>query len=181
MNRFRAWGLTAALAAGAGAPAATAGEPVPPNTVFNKLFGPKPKPAPAARPATPEQAAAAPLAPEVVASSLRAEQEAWERRMSVCLKLRQVAAESNDDALTRQVDELERQATAVYAARVQALGVPKVRTPEAAATALDRRLGAGVAVTPLTAPAAPVAADSAVRTADASTPVVSAPSRGGRP
>ena len=94
--------------------------------------------------------------------------------MSVCLKLRQTAMETNDESMMRQVDELERQATSLYHARVTALGVPKVKpagTESAAAAAvLDRKLGTGVAVTPLTAPAAPTPLDAAVRTAEARTP-----------
>jgi len=177
MHRFRAWGLTAAMAAGAGAPAVAAN---PPTTLFAKWFGPS-TPKPAARGTAPATtpAAPAPLPAEVVAGALRAEQDAWERRMSVCLKLRQVAVESNDESLLRQVDDLERQAAAVYTARVAALGLPKVKADPSAA--LDRRLGTGVAVTPLTVPAAPVAAGDGVRTADASTPVVSPPSGGVRP
>jgi hypothetical protein len=92
--------------------------------------------------------------------------------------------DANDEALMRQVDDLERQATALYTARVAALGVPKVKAPPpgSAAAVLDRKLGTGVAVTPLTAPAAPVAADTAIRTADARTPTASPPARGeGRP
>ncbi|MBX9578831.1 MAG: hypothetical protein K2X87_00860, partial [Gemmataceae bacterium] len=102
----------------------------------------------------------APLPAEVVAASLKAEQDAWDRRMAVCLKLRQAAIDGNDDALLRQVDELERQAAALYAARTAALGVPRTKAPlpESAAALLDRQLGTGVAVTPLSAPAAPVPA-----------------------
>lgn len=91
----------------------------------------------------------------------------------VCLKLRQVAVESNDEQLIRQVDELERQATVLYNTRVAALGVPKVKAPlpeSPSAAALDKQLGKGVAVTPLSAPTTPIPADPAVRTAEARTP-----------
>jgi hypothetical protein len=177
MNRFRAWGLTAALAVSAAVPAKAADDPPVParqpgeqTTLFDKLFGPKPKkPAPAT--GAKASTITAPLPPEIVAGALRAEQDAWERRMSVCLKLRQVAADKNDEALSRQVDELERQATALYTTRVAALGVPRVKSalPEnaTAAASLDRQLGSGAAVTPLTAPAAPTPT---VRTAEARKP-----------
>ncbi len=178
MNRFRAWGLTAALAVSAGVPAAAADDPPVParqpgeqTTLFDKFFGPKPKkPAPASGARATK--ITAPLPPEVIAGALRAEQDAWERRMSVCLKLRQVAADKNDESLSRQVDELERQATALYTARVAALGVPRVKTSpqdtSTAAASLDKRLGSGAAVTPLTAPTAPTPA---IQTAEARKPV----------
>jgi hypothetical protein len=175
MNRFRAWGLSAALAAAAGGPAAAADPPPAPpqpTTLFDKLFPPaeKAKPGPTAARRVPT--VTAPLPPEVVAAALRAEQDAWDRRMAVCLKLRQAAIEADDDALLRQVDELERQAAALYAARTAVLGVPRAKAPlpEAAAAALDRQLGTGVAVTPLSAPAAPtpaVPSDAAARSAQA--------------
>lgn len=159
MIRYRAWGLAAALAAAG--PAAVAADPPPPprqTTLFDKLFGEsKPKPGPTARRLP---TVTAPLPAEVVASALRAEQDAWDRRMAVCLRLREAALAANDDALMRQVDELEREAAALYAARTAALGVPKAKGVSAAeaASVLDRHLGTGAAVTPLSAPAAPVPA-----------------------
>ena len=191
MNRFRAWGLSLALAAVAGAPAIAADPADPPvmarqpgqqTTVYDMLFGPrKPKPsatAAAARPAP----ITAPLAPEVVAAALRAEQAALERRMEVCTKLYQVAVDKNDESLMRRVEELERQATVLYDTRVAALGLPKmksaVRDYGAATAALDRRLGTGVATTPLTAPTAPTPA---VQTAEARVPVSSGDYREVRP
>src|SRR5205807_1210666 len=102
---------------------------------------------------------------DVVISALRAEQEAWERRMSVCLKLRQVALDANDEPLMQQVDELERQATSLYNARATALGVPNVRP-----TTMEGPDDLKVAAKKLTAPAAPAALDPAIRTAEARTP-----------
>jgi hypothetical protein len=84
-----------------------------------------PATASAMRPAT----VTAPLPPEVVADALRAEQEAYLRRLGVCSELRRVGLDTNDDALIRQADELERQAATVYNQRVAALGVPKVKAP----------------------------------------------------
>ena len=115
-------------------------------------------------------AAPAPLPPEALGDALRQEQEAYLRRLSVCDELRRAGAERNDDAMVRQADEIERQATAVYNQRVAALGVPKVKAPlpESPAIVLDRKLGTGVAVNPLTAPAAPTPLDAGgVRTAEA--------------
>ena len=163
MPSFRAWGLavTAALSAGSGAIAA---DP-PPTTVFAKLFGSsKPKLGPAARTsnAAPRPAAPATLPPDVLVSSLRAEQEAWERRMSVCLKLREAALQANDEALLKQVDDLERQATALYTARTRVLGLPKSAPVESDADVKQaaRKL--------TTSPVGDL--DPAVRTAEARTP-----------
>jgi hypothetical protein len=175
MNRILARGLSAALLAGAVAPAAAADDPPadPPRppargTLFGKLFGPKPPAAPKGMSAVPP-APPNPLPPEILADALRAEQEAWGRRVAVCTELRRIGEETNNDQLIRQADDLERQATAVYNQRVTALGVPKVRAPlpEAPAVALDKTLGTGAAVSPLTAPAAPTPLDPGTGTAEA--------------
>lgn len=186
MHRFRAWGLSAALAAGAGASATAADPPPapraarPPTTLAAKLFGPKP-PAPGPS-AAPPAAAPVPMSPEALGEALRLEREAYLRRASVCDELRRVGVERNDDALIRRADEIERQAATVYNQRVAALGVPRVKIPLPEATpadVLDRKLGTGVAVNPLTAPAAPTALDStAVRTAEARVPAAPAPQTG---
>src|SRR3954447_9651452 len=101
MKRIRLLGLSAALAAGGTAAAADPPGGPPPRgqtTLFNKLFGPKPpKPgganlAGATVPNRPPTITA-PLPPEVVRDALRAEQDAYLRRLSVCTELRRVAAE----------------------------------------------------------------------------------------
>lgn len=158
MIPFRAWGLAVTAVLGASSFALAAN---PPTTVYAKLFGPpKPKPGPTARTsnAAPRPAAPAGPSPEAMAFSLRAEQEAWERRIAVCTKLRQVAIEANDDEMLKQVDELERQAAALYAARTKVLGLPK-SAPEP-----DVRQAARKLTTP------PEGLDTAVRTAEARTP-----------
>ena len=146
MLRFRAWGLSAALAVGGGA-AAGAAEPVakPPEqtTLMHKLFAAKtPKPGPRTAPPT----ITAPLSPEVLADALRAEQDAYLRRVSVCTELRRVATERADDQLLRQADELERQAAALYNARVAGLGVSRVKSPLPPPT--DDRAVADLGLTP---------------------------------
>lgn len=175
MHQFRAWGLAATALLGAAWPALAADDPLkparaaPPTTVFAKMFGPsKPKVGPVARGSSPAlrvPTIVAPLSSDVVYSALRAEQEAWERRMSVCLKLRQAAMDANDEPLMRQADELERQATSLYHARAAALGVPRVKP-----TLLDGVDDVKLAAKKLTAPAAPAALDLAIRTAEARTP-----------
>ena len=136
MSRFRAWGVAAALAAGA-TPAVAADPPTATTDTrpwYKKMFVSAPKPAgPTVRSGPVTAGPTAPLTPEVVADAVKAEYVAWERRMSVCLKLREAAAARNDDALLRQVDELERQANAIYQQRVSALGVPKLKAPLPAA------------------------------------------------
>jgi len=169
MTSLRAWGL--AVAAGLGVGSFAAAEDAraprgtqPTTTVYAKLFGPaKPKVGPTARTsnAPPRPPVPATLSPEIVATSLRAEQDAWERRMSVCLKLRQVAMEANDESLMRQVDDLERQATALYTARTKALGLPKSAPVEAS---VDVKQAARKLTT------VPDDYDPAVRTAEARTP-----------
>jgi hypothetical protein len=79
--------------------------------------------------AGPGRAPSATLPPEMVADAMKAEWAAWERRTNVCLKLREAAIARNDEALMRQVDELERQTNAIYKQRVAALGVPNSKAP----------------------------------------------------
>jgi len=175
MHQYWTWGLAATAWLGATAPLVAADDSLrparpsaPPTTVFAKVFGPsKPKLGPIARGSSPVRSPSvvAPLPSDVVFFALRAEQEAWERRMSVCLKLRQVAMEANDEPLMRQVDELERQATSLYNSRATALGVPKVKP-----ASLDGVDDLKTAAKKLTAPAAPIAVVSAIRTAEARTP-----------
>jgi hypothetical protein len=179
MIRFRAWGLSAAVAVGAGAPAIAAdpppGQPAPTQTTLAaKLFGPsKPKPpGPTVRsgPVTPARPSAPPLGPDVLADALRAEQDAYLRRLNVCSELRRVGAETNNDVLIRQADELERQAAAVYNQRVAALGVPKVKAPLPDSPTTYATADPRAAAARLTAPAPPVAVTG---TAEATTPAAS--------
>ncbi|QJW97971.1 hypothetical protein [Frigoriglobus tundricola] len=177
MNRFRAWGLVAALAVGTSAPASAADPPTDPNATtdtrpwYKKMFFSAPKPAGptvrtgavAAVPGRPPVAALLP--PEAVAEAMKAEYAAWDRRMKVCDALREIALERRDDALLRQAEELDRQANAIYQQRVSALGVPKVRAPlpapepaglSAFKVAPEKPEDPAAAAARLVAPAAPV-------------------------
>lgn len=174
MNRFRVWGLSAALAVGAGVgisgPVAAA-EPLPPAekpSLIKKLFGSTPKkPGPTVTPQRPVTISA-PLPPDQLAEALRAEQDAYLRRVSVCTELRRIAIERGDEALARQADELERQSGALYNARVAALGVSKTKSPLPEPTVASRRsvldldtmpgdpTSTKMAANKLVAPAAPV-------------------------
>ncbi|MBM3979928.1 MAG: hypothetical protein FJ304_06525 [Planctomycetes bacterium] len=136
MSRFR-WGVAAALALGASA--VSGAEPTTGTDArpwYKRMFSSGPAPVqvgPTVRTgagtAVPTRAPTTTLTPEIVADAVKAEYVAWERRMSVCNELRRVAYEKNDEALVRQVEELERQVNATYQQRVSALGVPKVKAP----------------------------------------------------
>ena len=127
MLRSAAWGLAALAVA---APAFAADPPAdkpPEKSWLGRLVGgtdPKPAGPPTfadtpARPPTP----VGPLDPTVLADALKDEQAAWVRRLDVCLRLRELAAETNDEALSQQAEELERRATELYHARTARLGV----------------------------------------------------------
>src|SRR5207237_1161101 len=82
-----------------------------------------------------------------LAEALKAEQDAYQRRLDVCLKLRQIAARANDDRLTEQADDLERRATALYHARTAKFGV---RAALRATPDVDVKAAAAVTVAPPT-------------------------------
>lgn len=166
MHRFGAWGLSAALAAGAGAPSADAADAAPrPSEArpaeskpwYARLTGggdTTKKDAPP--PAAPRLPAVGPLSADAVAEALRSEQDAYLRRLDVCGKLRTIAAQANDDALLAEADRLEQQATALYHQRVARLGVkggsrgayPVTPSLSSPADVLDAKLGSGVATDP---------------------------------
>ena len=126
MNRIAARRLLAAGVAVGLMGAVTAADPAE-RSWREKLTGAKPAKPPEPDgtfgTAPPKPTAYAPLEPAVQADAVRAEQDAWQRRMDVCLKLQQVAAGRNDDTLRATADELEKQATALYQARIARLGV----------------------------------------------------------
>lgn len=98
-----------------------------------------------------------PMEPDALAQALKLEQEAYQRRLDVCLKLRQVAVKNNDDGLLNKADELEREATAVYHLRTSKLGLKS--SLRGTLDSLDRKLGTGIAETPLSvAPPEPLPA-----------------------
>ncbi|MBP3959455.1 hypothetical protein J8F10_29780 [Gemmata sp. G18] len=174
MSRLRVWGVAAALAVGAGAPAIAADAPTTATDTrpwYKRMFVSAPKPAgPTVRsgPVTGGPRPSAPLPPDVVQSAVKAESDALLRRLTVCTELRQVALEKIpvDEALMRQVDEMERQANAVYQARVAALGVSKhakAPLPTSSSSfassfdlAPEKPLDSKTAAAKLVAPAAPV-------------------------
>ena len=111
MNRALAWSL--ACAAGTALVSSAAAAPPAP---------PEGKAAPATfANTTPRPKLVGPLDPILKGEAVRAEQDALTRRLDVCNKLRQMAG--GDDALVKQADRLEEQATALYHRRVGHLGV----------------------------------------------------------
>lgn len=149
MRRFLLGGL--ATLAVAGAPAVAADPPA--RSLLDRVNPFAGDSAPGPRTRRP----VGPLSEETLLAVLRAEKEAYTRRMEVCNRLREIAFQTNDEGLERKVNELEKQATATYHERVNRLGVksggplpPLPASSSAAATAsLDKALGSGVATTPL--------------------------------
>lgn len=156
MRRFLLGGLAAVTAAGLPAVAAD-----PPDRPLLDRLNPfvTPEAGPRVRPPV------APLSEEVLLTVLRAEKEAYTRRMDVCHRLREIAFQTNDETLEGKVNELEKQASATYHARVARLGAKTggplpplpASDPTAATAALDKALGSGAAVSPLTAKPKPAA------------------------
>lgn len=156
MRRFLLRGL---LAAGVvGLPAVALADPPadPPSRPLlarmNPFGGAEPTPGPRVRPAV------GPLSDEMLLAILRAEKDAYTRRMEVCLRLKEIAHQQHDEKLEAKAGELEKQATATYHERVSRLGVksggplPPVPPSADATAALDKALGSGVAKTPLDSP-----------------------------
>jgi hypothetical protein len=168
MNRFWVWGLSAFVATGVGG-LALAGDPnmQPGQTTLvqsvQNMFAPKPpKPLGPTTPLT----ITAPLTPAVLTKCLHAEQDAYWRRISVCDALRSVADEKGDPTLSRQADDLEQQAKALYNARVAALGIPKAKAslPETTiAVRLEEPATPQVAANRLIAPTPPSASTAETR------------------
>jgi hypothetical protein len=102
-----------------------------------------------------------PLPPDVLAEAVRAEQDAYIRRLDVCTRLKQIAAEKNDDKLTLKAADLERAATALYEQRVAKLGVKPTGKPAPLGEPAKKPVPAA-AVDPMTvAPPQPASASSA--------------------
>jgi hypothetical protein len=155
MRRFLLRGLVAAAVVGL--PAVALADPPadpPSRPLLDRLnpFGGEPAPGPRVRQAV------GPLSDEVLLGVLRAEKDAYTRRLDVCHRLREIALQNNDEKLESKANELERQATAAYHERVSRLGVksggplPPVPPSATATAALDKALGSGVAKTPLDSP-----------------------------
>lgn len=158
MRRFLLRGLVAAGVVGLPAVALADPPADPPSRPLLARLNPfgeaEPVPGPRVRQAV------GPLSDEVLLGVLRAEKDAYTRRLDVCHRLREIALQNNDEKLESKANELERQATAAYHERVSRLGVksggplPALPPSATATAALDKALGSGVAKTPLDSPKA---------------------------
>ncbi len=156
MQRIRALGLTA-LAAGSWAGVGLAADPTTTTAAatkpddspsfFSRLNPWSKKDGPDAKAPPGPPTVVAPLPPAELADAVRAEQMAYLRRLEVCTRLRDVAANTNNEKLIDAAEELEKQAFAMYQARVARLGV-KSGSRRADAD-LDTKLGTGASVNPL--------------------------------
>lgn len=124
MRSMRTWGLVAGVTLGG-----TLGAAEPPKedakpSWFTRMVSGTPKPGDKEKTFadTPKpKPMVGPYEPGVLADALKAEQDAWDRRLEVCRKLREHAGDN--EAVLRQVDDLEKRATALYHQRVARLGV----------------------------------------------------------
>ena len=84
--------------------------------------------------------------------AMQAERDAYTRRLDICTQLRRIAGDTNDAKLEAEALQLEQMAETTYKQRVAKLGVKSdVRAPVAPLESIDRALGSGAAVNPLTA------------------------------
>ena len=156
MRRFLLRGLVAAGVVGLPAVALADPPADPPSRPLLARLNPfgevEPAPGPRVRQAV------GPLSDEVLLAVMRAERDAYIRRMEVCLRLKEIALDARDERLEAKVNELERQATAAYHERVSRVGgksggpLPALPPSVSATAALDKALGSGVAKTPLDSP-----------------------------
>ncbi len=106
----------------------------PRSTWFTRLFMPGMKTAAETKKDDP---AAKPAAPVVVVDEKSAKDE-WLRRVEVCDKLREIAAENRDDDLKRRADQLEARAWEAYARKTGARSVTGDAVEETTATDAGR-------------------------------------------
>lgn len=138
MNQFRFWVTTVLLVTGAGVSVSRAADP---NDKSSEAT-------PAGRPTVRAPVIIEPLPPETLAEVLRAEQDAYIRRLDVCTKLRAIADQTGNEQLATEARELERRATALYQQRVSKIGI-RPGSQLSATSSLERSLGTGAAVNPL--------------------------------
>jgi len=135
-----------------------AADPIP---APRPLFG-SPAPVPVPTPmAVPPRPVVVGFSAEAMVKALKAEREAYMRRLDICTQLRKVALDTQDDRLAVRALELEQIAEETYRERIARMGVKQeLRTASRAVeSTLDRALGSGASVTPLTvAPPKPASA-----------------------
>jgi hypothetical protein len=128
LARLLACGL--AIAGVVGTTLADPPKPAPKKT--ETFAGPKAKKAPVIITAPPA---------DVLAEAIKAEMDAYTRRLDACTRLRQIAIETGDETLLQTADDLERQCSALYQQRVARLGI---KGPAAGEGSIEARLGGTV-------------------------------------
>jgi len=116
-------------------------------SVFDRMFAPAPKPQPKKTAARSEKepaekkatVAAKPSAADELTAERDREEKAYLRRLGVCLKLYEIAEQTNDEELQRKAHELEQRIWAVYAQRTSHLPAGDVE-PDADEQAVEKRL-----------------------------------------
>src|SRR5271166_3001565 len=102
---------------------------------YKRIFGgSQPKPDTPVEPTAPRQ----PITQKDVSRSLEQEQKLYLERLQFCTRLRQIATETNDNALMLKADDLEQQATQVYTKRTKTLPA-LLQDAKAAEAALDQK------------------------------------------
>jgi hypothetical protein len=151
MHRFLARGLAAVALVATGTVVSAADPPADSRSLLARMnpfaTDPPAAPGPRLRPSV------GPLSQEATLAAVQAEKDAYTRRLDVCHRLKEIAFQTNDEQLEAKANELEKVAHATYRTRVSRLGVKSggpAPTIPSAADALDRTLGTGIAVTPLT-------------------------------
>jgi hypothetical protein len=123
------WKLTVALLLGVGVTALAKADPDNPpprpgsTSIFNQMLRPNSAPPPPQKKPPVNDAKKAPPKPTVdPLAKIRAQELAnCLRRTEVCLKLMQVADETNDEALRKKAEELDRRVRAAYKKRMAEL------------------------------------------------------------
>jgi hypothetical protein len=143
-----ALGLALVLSLGAFSRAAEPGDDTPPDAAkssgnwFTRLFGggkKGPSPEEAAKVRKEEAEHSKKAARASAAAERSREEAALFRRQSVCLKLRAIAAQNNDDDLRRQADLLDERAWSIYLRRTAHLSDGSALDE----ATLERHLGSG--------------------------------------
>jgi hypothetical protein len=99
-------------------------------SVASVISAAPPKTEPKPRP----QIVIAPLSPDTIAEAVRAEQDAVLRRLDICDRLRKIGEDTNNSALIQQAEEMQKQVSAIYSARVSRLGVKTPKPEQSTAT-----------------------------------------------
>ncbi|OAI41448.1 hypothetical protein AYO40_03050 [Planctomycetaceae bacterium SCGC AG-212-D15] len=118
MRTRKRWLLLTAALLGLGVPGRVVADPPGSSSVFTQMLKgtpPKPKPAPPPAKLPPKPVE------DPVGKARNRELENWLRRTDVCNRLMQVAEDTNDEALRKHAEDLERRARETYERRIAEL------------------------------------------------------------